>query len=72
MITEIFTTVSQVVTAFAGCIADAFTSVMAIVWDTTTSKLTTFGILLIIAFGIGIVYFALNYVFRLISLRRGK
>lgn len=72
MINEIFTTVTQVVTGFAGSLAEAFSSIMAIVWDSTTSKLTTFGILLLIAFGISLVYFALRFVFRLISIRGSK
>ena len=72
MIQTIFTTVTAVITAFAQCIAQAFTSVMAIVWDSEGSTLTAFGTLLLIAFGVGLVYFALNYIVRLISLRKAK
>lgn len=72
MINEIFTTVTQVVTGFAGSLTEAFSSIMAIVWDSTTSKLTTFGILLLIAFGVSLVYYALRFVFRLISIKGGK
>lgn len=70
MIAIIFDTVTQVVTGFAAVVASAFTSVIAIVWD--GQALTTFGILLLIAFGVGIVYFAMRYIVGLISLRGGR
>lgn len=70
MIQAIFQAVTQAVTGFAGSLAEAFTSIMAIVWAENT--LTTFGILLTIGFGVSLVYFAVRYVFRLISLRGGK
>lgn len=70
MIAAIFEAVTQAVTGFAGAIASAFTSIMSIVW--AENSLTTFGILLTIGFGVSLVYFAVRYVFRLISLRSGK
>ena len=68
MINAIFTVVTQVVTQFATALASAFEGVLAIVWD--GNALTTFGILLLIAFGVGLVYMAMRYVFSLISIRR--
>ena len=70
MISQIFVVVSDVVTQFASTLASAFQGVLAIVWD--GQALTTFGILLLIAFGIGLVYMAMRYVFSLVSIRRGK
>ena len=68
MISQIFTVVADVVTQFATALANAFQGVMAIVWD--GSALTSFGILLLIAFGVGLVYMAMRYVISLISIRR--
>lgn len=68
MINQIFTVVSDVVTQFAATMASAFNGVLAVVWDGTA--LTSFGILLLIAFGVGLVYMAMRYVFSLISIRR--
>lgn len=70
MIALIFETVTAAITGFAGALSSAFTSVIAIVWD--GSALTTFGILLLIAFGVGIVYFAMRYIVGLLSLRGGR
>lgn len=68
MINQIFVVITDVVTQFALALATAFQSVLAIVWD--GSALTSFGILLLIAFGVGLVYMAMRYVFSLISIRR--
>lgn len=70
MVAQIFTVIADVITNFTSCISSAFSGIMAVVWD--GQALTTFGILLLIAFGVGIVYFALRYVLSLVSLRRGK
>lgn len=72
MIQVIFNAVTQTVTAFAEVLTTAFTSIMAIFYNATNQELTPFGVLLVIAFGIGIVYFALSWIIRLISLRGGR
>ena len=70
MITAIFTTITEVVTGFAGALATAFESIMSIVWSGT--GLTTFGILLLIGFGVSLVYYAVRKVFDLVSIGGGK
>lgn len=69
MVAEIFNVISSVITNFTACLTSAFTSITAVVWDGTA--LTAIGTLLVIAFGIGVVYFALRYILQLIQLKRG-
>lgn len=65
MISDIFTAVGQAVTGFSGVLASGISSVTSMFYDTsgTTPQLTVLGTLLLIAVGVGIVYFA----FRLIK-----
>lgn len=60
MINAIFTTIGSAVTAFAGTMTNAASSMVSVFYD--SEGLTTLGTLLLISAGVGLVYWA----FRLI------
>lgn len=65
MISAIFTTISQAVTSFVSALGNAVSGVTSMFWDAEASgggQLTVLGTLLLIASGVGLVYFG----FRLI------
>jgi len=62
MISEFFTTMGDVATGLLGNLTTAATGIVPIFWDTTNSKFTVIGLLMIIGVGGSIVWF----VFRLI------
>lgn len=65
IITQIFEVVSSVVTGFLTAITSALNGVVAIFWD-ATNGLTFIGTLMLLGLGIGLVYFAITFVTRLI------
>jgi len=56
MVAAIFSAIGSVVTAFLTVLGDGVEGVTAYIW--TGSALTIFGTLLLIGFGVGIVYWA--------------
>lgn len=69
MITAIFDTIADVVTAMTGVIVDIFESFVAIFYDSATTSLTLFGTLALIGAGVGLVYWALGLVRGLFNVR---
>lgn len=65
IITEIFEVVSSVITGFMTAITSALNGVVAIFWD-ATNGLTFIGTLMLLGLGIGLVYFAISFITRLI------
>lgn len=59
MISEIFQSIGDVITSFAGVLGNGFTSLIAIFWDSTLNSgaggLTTIGILSLIGLGMALV-----------------
>lgn len=73
MIGEIFETIGDVITNFAGVLGNGFQSLLAIFWDSTANSgagaLTLVGTLSLIGLGIGVVYWAFRLVRSLIHAR---
>lgn len=70
MVEQIFQTIGQVITGFMTNLSTAVNSVTSLIYtpgaDGATGKLTTFGVLLLIASGVGVCYWLFNMVRRLI------
>lgn len=66
MVNAIFSQIGSVVSAMVGTLKTALEGVIDLIWDSTANSnaggLTTFGTLMLIGVGVGLVYFA----FRLI------
>lgn len=74
MVEQIFTTLGNIATAFAGLVVQLFNAVVAIFYtaptgEQTTGQLTIVGILALIGVGTGLVIWAFNFVRRLIRIR---
>lgn len=67
MITAIFQAVGQAITAFGGVIGNGFSSAVALFWNGTA--LTDTGTLMLIGLGVGLVWFAVTLIMRLIRPR---
>lgn len=68
MIADIFTEVGSAITAFAQALASGVSSVTSMFYTTgENGGLTTLGSLLLIAVGVGIVYWAFNLIRGLIK-----
>lgn len=63
MISSIFSTIGEAITAFIGNLTSAITSISALFYNSEAGTMTFLGTLLLIAAGIGLVYWA----FRLIK-----
>lgn len=68
MVTSIFQTIGEVVTQYAGTIADVFENLIAIFYNTETQTMTLFGTLFLIAVGVSIVVWAFNLIRNLVRL----
>jgi len=70
MITEIFSSIGDVITGFMGNLATAVNSVSSLVWQPAETgsggTLTTFGTLLLLSAGVGVCYWLFKMVRRLI------
>lgn len=68
MIAVIFDAIGQSITAFASCLASAFTSITSMFVDTsgTTPVLSTLGILTLVTAGVSLVVFAFTFLYKLI------
>lgn len=74
MVEQIFTTLGNIATGFAGLVVQLFNAVVAIFYtaptgNETTGTLTIVGILALIGVGTGLVIWAFNFVRRLIRIR---
>ena len=69
MIQAIFQAVSDAVTNFASALSSAVTSVTGMFYDAsgTNPGLTTLGTLILIAVGVGLVYWAFRLIYRLVK-----
>lgn len=64
MIQEILTTILAWLTGFWGFVSTSITEGVEIFYDSTTSSLTTIGILGLFGVGVGLVYMGLGFVSR--------
>lgn len=62
MVSTIFEVISQAISNFVACLISAVSGLVPIVYDSATTSMTFVGTLLLIAVGMGIVY----WVFRMI------
>lgn len=67
MVAAIFTAIGSAITAFAGILGNAFSSMVTLFWDGTA--LTEVGTLLLIAAGVGLVWGAFAFVRALIRVK---
>lgn len=77
MVSQIFSTLGEIATAFANLIVSLFNSVVAIFYTAptgseTVGQLTVVGILALIALGTSLVIWAFNYIKRLMTSARNK
>lgn len=71
MVEGLFDILVDVIEGFGQAIVSVFQAVIEIFYDSTaaTPGFTTIGILLLVGFGISLVFFALRYIARLIRMR---
>lgn len=63
MIAEFFTTIQSVISGFVNCVSDALSSVTSMFYTTgSNAGLTPLGILLLIAVGTGLVFWAFGLI----------
>jgi hypothetical protein len=67
VVTELLAIVGAWITGVFGWITDAFEGVLEIFYDTSTSKFTVLGALLLLGIAMGLVFFALRYIRSLIA-----
>lgn len=68
---DIFAQITAGVTGFVGSLGQAFTSVVALFWDSTNSAPTFIGLLMLLAIGAGLIYLAIRFVMGLVRRLRG-
>ena len=66
MITQLFEAIGTSVTAMFGVISNGLTSVVGLFYDATTG-FTTVGLLLLIGFGVGLVWALISFVMKLVK-----
>ena len=64
MVTQIFSTVTEVITGFFASLSQGVNSITGLIY--AEEKLTTFGTLLLISAGVGIVYWLFRMVRKLV------
>ena len=69
MITDIFSTIGDVVVAMTDVIVSLFESLVAIFYDSTAGDITLLGTLALIGAGVGLVYWAFGTVRGLFNVR---
>lgn len=77
MVSSIFTTLGDIITAFAGLLVNVFNSVVSIFYTAptgseTVGQLTVVGVLGLIALGSSLVIWGFNYIKRLMTSARTK
>lgn len=77
IINVVFTAIGDIMTGFVGIVSSAFNGVVSL-WYTapsgteTTGSLTLLGVLSLIAFVAGIVWFAISFIGKMISLKTAR
>ena len=66
MITTIFNTIGEAINGFFSNLESAFSSIGDLFFDGDSGTMTFLGTLLLIAAGIGLVYFAFRMIYRLV------
>lgn len=66
-ITEFLAQLGAWLSGFWGLVSETIDGALALFWDSTTSKLTIMGTLLLFGIAVGLVYMGLNFVQRLIK-----
>ena len=70
MVSEIFSTITEVITSFFGSLSQGVNSITGLIYTpgsgSDAGKLTTFGTLLLISAGVGIVYWLFRMVRKLV------
>lgn len=69
MISSIFQNISQAVTGMVGALGNGITEATKLIYDSTTSTITTFGVLCLVVVGVGVSYWGFRLVRGLIHLR---
>lgn len=67
MVSAIFTAIGNAITAFAGILGNAFSSMVSLFWNGTA--LTDVGVLLLIGAGVGLVWGAFAFIRALVRVR---
>lgn len=62
MVADIFAEISAAITQMLTCLTSSITGVTALFYDSTAGNMTFLGVLLLIAVGVGIVYWAFNLI----------
>lgn len=62
MVADIFTEIASAITQMTAAVTSAVTGVVPLFYDATAGNMTFLGVLLLIAVGIGIVYWAFNLI----------
>lgn len=76
IINVVFTAIGSIMTGFVGIVSNAFNGVVSL-WYTAptgegTGSLTLLGVLSLIAFVAGIVWFAISFIGKMISLKTAR
>lgn len=76
IVNVIFTAIGDIITGFVGVVTNAFNGVVGL-WYTApsgsgTGSLTLLGVLSLIAFVAGIVWFAISFIGKMISMKTAK
>lgn len=77
IINVVFTAIGSIMTGFVGIVSNAFNGVVSL-WYTapgegqSTGTLTLLGVLSLIAFVAGIVWFAISFIGKMISLKTAR
>lgn len=67
MIAEFIEVVGEWITGMLTWLGSIFTGVTGLFWDTTDSEFTFLGLLLLFGLAVGLIYFGINFVTRLIK-----
>ena len=69
MVTNIFATITEIVTGVLDAMIAIFTSIADVFYDSVGAKLTIIGIFALLAFGVGLAKWGFNLVLKLIKMR---
>lgn len=69
LVTNIFTTITEIVTGVVDAFIAIFSSIADVFYDKTASSLTIVGIFALLGFGVGLARWGFNLVLKLIKMR---
>ena len=69
LVTNIFTTVTDIITGVLDAMITIFTSIADVFYDSTASQLTIVGIFALLGFGVGLAKWGFNLILKLIKMR---